>query len=336
MKGRTAVDIFYLGTHQVDHLERAGVPLFVSHRRLAGRKTLPRAIAEYAVDSGAYTELLLHGRWTVSPQQYCAAIRRYDAEIGRVAWAAPQDWCVESNVLTATGLSVEDHQRLTVENFLELQQCWGDRDQPWMPVLQGYSVDEYKRCWEMYAKAGVDLKDFPLVGVGSVCRRQATSEIDAVVAALLRLDPGLPRTPSGPRAAVLPGTGTRSVRLIHWPGRCRRGGGRRYRGTPTSVARTASTSPCSGGNECLPAPPVGNSNDFTQQREENSDEMPSEHFLGARKKPIINPLAVIPRARISPAGIERSTNHPNSRALCTEKPTETMRSAQADGHERQT
>lgn len=39
------MDIFYLGTHQVDHLERAGVPLFVSHRRLAGRKTLPRAIA---------------------------------------------------------------------------------------------------------------------------------------------------------------------------------------------------------------------------------------------------------------------------------------------------
>ncbi|MCB0939152.1 MAG: hypothetical protein KDB72_02810 [Mycobacterium sp.] len=187
-----AVDIFYLGTHQVDHLARAGVPLFVSHRRLAGRKCLPRAIAEYAVDSGAYTELLLHGRWTVSPQQYCVAIRRYDAEIGRVAWAAPQDWPVESNVLAETGLSVEDHQRLTVENFLELQQCWGDDDQPWMPVIQGNTVDEYRRGWEMYGKAGIDLKNFPLVGVGSVCRRQATAEIDAVVSALLRLDPGLP------------------------------------------------------------------------------------------------------------------------------------------------
>jgi hypothetical protein len=65
------VDIFYLGTHQVDHLERAGVPLFVSHRRLASRKALPRAIAEYAVDSGAYTELLLHGRWTVSLDFSC-------------------------------------------------------------------------------------------------------------------------------------------------------------------------------------------------------------------------------------------------------------------------
>jgi len=186
------VDIFYLGTHQVDHLERAGVPLFISHRRLAGRKSLPRAIAEYAVDSGAYTELLLHGRWTVSAKEYCAAIRWYDQEMGRVAWAAPQDWCVEANVLAATGLTVDDHQRRTVENFIELQQAWGDDDQPWMPVIQGYSVDQYRRCWEMYGEAGIDLKSFPLVGVGSVCRRQATSEIDAVVSALLRLDPGLP------------------------------------------------------------------------------------------------------------------------------------------------
>lgn len=54
-------------------------------------------------------------------------------------------------------------------------------------MLQGNSADEYKRCWEMYAQAGIELKDFPLVGVGSVCRRQATAEIDAVVSALLRL-----------------------------------------------------------------------------------------------------------------------------------------------------
>ena len=84
------------------------------------------------------------------------------------------------------------YQRRTVENFLELQQCWGDDDQPWAPVIQGNTVDQYRRCWEMYGKAGIDLKNFPLVGVGSVCRRQATSEIDAVVSALLRLDPGLP------------------------------------------------------------------------------------------------------------------------------------------------
>jgi len=62
------IDVFYLGTHMPQHLSVAGVPLFVSHRRLTGRKTLPRAVAEYAVDSGAYTELLLHGQWMVSPK----------------------------------------------------------------------------------------------------------------------------------------------------------------------------------------------------------------------------------------------------------------------------
>lgn len=36
----------------------------------------------------------------------------------------------------------------------------------------------------MYADAGVDLRDVPLVGVGSICRRQATSEIAGIVRSL--------------------------------------------------------------------------------------------------------------------------------------------------------
>lgn len=187
------MDAFYLGTHMPQHLASAGVPLFVSHRRLVGRKTLPRAAAEYAIDSGAYTELLLHGEWRVSPKTYVADIKRFDSEIGRMAWCAPQDWACESTVLAATGLSVEEHQRRTVANFIELQMIWGDeRDCPVMPVLQGFDQSSYLRCMDLYAKAGIDLKDYPLVGVGSVCRREATAEIDGVISALLRQDPGLP------------------------------------------------------------------------------------------------------------------------------------------------
>lgn len=36
---------FYLGFHHPHQLAHAGVPLFVSHRRLATMKTLPRAAA---------------------------------------------------------------------------------------------------------------------------------------------------------------------------------------------------------------------------------------------------------------------------------------------------
>ena len=52
---------------------------------------------------------------------------------------------------------------------------------PWLPVVQGWTLPDYLRCVDMYAAAGVDLRDVPVVGLGSVCRRQATSEIGELV-----------------------------------------------------------------------------------------------------------------------------------------------------------
>lgn len=133
----------------------------------------------------------MFGEWRTSPAEYAAAVRRYDAEIGRLEWAAPQDWMCEPFITAKTGLSVEEHQRRTVANFLELQSLWGERDPEFgvfMPVLQGWQLADYLRCADMYAAAGVDLTHYPVVGVGSVCRRQATDEIGEIFATLARLD----------------------------------------------------------------------------------------------------------------------------------------------------
>ncbi|MFI7680620.1 hypothetical protein ACIBVP_43555, partial [Actinophytocola sp. NPDC049390] len=44
---------FYLGIHQPSWLARGlGVPFLVSHRRLAGRRSLLRASSSWALDSG--------------------------------------------------------------------------------------------------------------------------------------------------------------------------------------------------------------------------------------------------------------------------------------------
>jgi hypothetical protein len=50
--------------------------------------------------------------------------------------------------------------------------------------VQGWRLDDYLACVQRYATAGVDLCAAPLVGLGSVCRRQATREIGAIVAEL--------------------------------------------------------------------------------------------------------------------------------------------------------
>lgn len=165
---------FYLGTHKPNWLATSDVPLFVSRRTLADRKRLPRACVPWALDSGGFTELQMHGRWTVTAEQYAAEVRRFRDEIGNLEWAAPQDWMCEPHMLRRTGLTIEEHQRRTVENFLELRRL--APDVPWAPVLQGWTLDDYLRHVAMYEAAGVDLRAEPIVGVGSVCRRQHTKE----------------------------------------------------------------------------------------------------------------------------------------------------------------
>lgn len=180
------------------------VSLFVSHRPLSRRVTLPKAPhgRHYAVDSGGFTELKDFGRWRQSPADYIEALLRYDEEIGDLAWAAPQDWMCEPAVIqggiwkgqkfVGTGLSVREHQERTVANFVELEALWPERghgDCPVMPVLQGWRIDDYLHCVELYEQAGVRLAtDYPVVGVGSVCRRQRSAEIGAIFRELAGLD----------------------------------------------------------------------------------------------------------------------------------------------------
>jgi hypothetical protein len=177
--------VFYLGTHEPAWLERTAVPLFVSHRRLGQRRRLPRALGVWALDSGGFTELSLHGGWSCSPADYAVAVRRYRDEVGGLAWAAPQDWMCEPAVVARTGLTVGDHQERTVANFADLRTLAPDL--PFVPVLQGWTLPDYYRCVDLYSRAGIDLLAAPVVGLGSVCRRQATGEIEEIARSLAGL-----------------------------------------------------------------------------------------------------------------------------------------------------
>jgi hypothetical protein len=179
-------------------LERTDVPLFVSDHRLS-RGRLPRALGPWALDSGGFTILQMRGRWTVTPEQYAARVRRYCDRVKGLLWCAPQDWMCEPAIIhggtfgtlkfVGTGLSVLEHQQRTVANLIHLRRIAPDL--PWVPVLQGYSLRDYLRCIDLYSDAGIDLAAESLLGLGSVCRRQATSEIGEIVTAVR--DAGLTR-----------------------------------------------------------------------------------------------------------------------------------------------
>lgn len=171
---------FYLGAHMPGWLGKHDIPMMVSRRRLFKYKALPRARTNWVLDSGGFTELSMYGEWTIPPHKYIAEVRRYYDGIGSMVWAAGQDWMCEPWITAKTGKTVLEHQRLTVGNYLDLKGY--SPELPIIPTLQGWDLNDYLRHAQMYEEAGVDLRSEPTVGLGSVCRRQATKEIGEIVA----------------------------------------------------------------------------------------------------------------------------------------------------------
>ncbi|MCX4571588.1 hypothetical protein OOK48_35295 [Streptomyces viridodiastaticus] len=192
-----------------------GVVLFPSLARCDRRKTpFPRALHNYCLDSGGFKETQKYGRWRTTAAEHAGKVRRISGQLGRdrLLWAAPQDlmcepWVIygKNQHLPAThddyfhgtralrGLkpgepeqdlttAVRIHQQLTVNNFLQLLEVAPDL--PFIPVLQGWTLDDYFHCKALYEQAGINLLDYPVVGLGSVCRRQDTDEIARIVDAL--------------------------------------------------------------------------------------------------------------------------------------------------------
>jgi hypothetical protein len=180
---------FCLGTHQPAHLERSPVRMFLSYHFLAGRRRLPRARAPWRQDSRGFTCITTMGKHEHSPEEYASLTRRNLEEVGQLEAASIQDWMCEEVALRRTGLSVREHQRRTVQSLLDLREIAPDL--PWMPVLQGWTRAQYLRHLYMYAKRGVDLLTFPLVGVGSVCRRQSGASGAEIVRSIAAWLPGV-------------------------------------------------------------------------------------------------------------------------------------------------
>jgi len=184
-----AVPRFWLGTHQPSWLTQTDVPLCVSYRRLARRRTLPKALGPWMLDSGGFSELSLYGTWRTPVDAYAEMVARCRQEVGRLEMVAPQDWMCEPEMIARTGLSVCEHQERTVASVLELRAMLPGV--PVIPVVQGWTYHQYLRCIDLYHGAGIDLTAEPVVGVGSICRRPnvvwVCSLLDDLARAGLRL-----------------------------------------------------------------------------------------------------------------------------------------------------
>ncbi len=163
---------FYIGLHMPNHANEFE-DCFVSVNRLRGRKS-DFAVNNWILDSGAFSELVRFGYYTHSVADYATEIGRW-SRCGRLELAVCQDYMCEPFMVEKTGLSVAEHQYLTIQRYDELYRL---SSVPIMPVLQGYQPSDYQRHMEMY---GDRLRSGMRVGVGSVCKRNTDIQQVATV-----------------------------------------------------------------------------------------------------------------------------------------------------------
>jgi hypothetical protein len=174
---------FFVGLHQPHDAHQFSAS-FISVNRIKNRKS-PFKVGQWIMDSGAFTEISKHGHYRNSVEDYAHQINRWK-DNGTMLAAVSQDYMCEPFILKKTGMTVRQHQTLTIERYDQLKQLTDARI---LPVLQGYKPTEYTEHVRMY---GDRLKFMQWVGVGSICKRNSDPKaILDVLRAIHRIRPDL-------------------------------------------------------------------------------------------------------------------------------------------------
>lgn len=212
---------FFVGLHMpahAKHFQRCCISVNTLRRRKGDFE-----VNDWMMDSGAFTELNLHGGYRFSTDEYADRIRRWSC-CGNLMCAVSQDYMCEPFMLKRTGLTTQEHQRLTIERYDALAAT--KPPVHLMPVLQGYEPHEYVEHLKQY---GDRLTRGMWVGVGSVCKRNANvSTVEGVLRAIKSRRRDLRLHGFGLKLTALGSTAVRemlwSADSMAWSFACRREG----------------------------------------------------------------------------------------------------------------
>lgn len=144
------------------------------------RERFPKQAGMRWLDSGGYLLLNRYGRYPFSADNLANLVSHLQPD-----YYASKDYPCEPNISRGMAglMTNEERIRATVLAAVEqaeLETLVGSRPQL-VPVIQGYTLDEYVFCLDLYREAGL-LR--PYMAVGSMCRRASSSELERLLPAL--------------------------------------------------------------------------------------------------------------------------------------------------------
>lgn len=138
---------------------------FISVNRLRERVS-DFKVNDWIMDSGAFTELSMHGHYRFDVREYARHVNRWKT-CGNMLAAVSEDYMCEPFIIGKTGYTIEEHQLRTIHRYMQLISL---TDAYVMPVIQGFKPVEYITHIRRY---GFLLQEGAWVGVGSVCKRNS-------------------------------------------------------------------------------------------------------------------------------------------------------------------
>lgn len=152
---------FYIGLHIPAHCDKFN-DSFISINILKKRVSDIHPI-NWILDSGAFTQIVTSGDFIETPKEYATLINRW-SRCGHMVAAVSQDYMCESFILNKWNRTVRQHQKMTVDRYYQILD--ENPSVHILPVVQGYTIDDYITCSDMY-----DFKPGTYVGIGSVYKR---------------------------------------------------------------------------------------------------------------------------------------------------------------------
>jgi hypothetical protein len=149
---------------------------FWKNGKFRGKPRFPKTMQKLFLDSGGYQAFTKFGSYPFTVEDYA----RYISEVSP-NFAATMDFPCEPQLSLGT---VEERIQKTVLNAKELAKL--AENEELVMVLQGYRIDDYLSCINLYEKEDLSLDH---VAIGSLCRRKSNKEIYGILNAIRKVLP---------------------------------------------------------------------------------------------------------------------------------------------------
>lgn len=130
------------------------------------RTRLHALVEKVIVDSGGYSFFSRWGDYPFSLEKYLDLVY-YIKDKYPLFSVATLDYPCEPNINRDNLVSNQIRIEKTVSNAIKCFQA--DKNLPWLPVIQGYALDEYLSCIDLYKEVGITSNYW---AIGSICSRK--------------------------------------------------------------------------------------------------------------------------------------------------------------------